>query len=375
MSTSPRAVSSAHFSGFTLVELIVVITILAILGVIGFIAIQGYTSRARDSERVSDIATLSKALDVAVAAGSALPAPENPVSVLANGVVIGAQGTVGKTVFSRIGFGGNGRDPLDSNYYTYLTNAAATRYQLAGFTENGALVSLLPGVATAYAANYSGRQVFSRGMELGILTASGSEQPIQELVSGSFTGVDIITATGGTYRAYINSSKILSGSGPVLWEVWGRLDASIGIYPGCDTVNMRLPNGQIWASCNVGATQASTATGSAFVGTGSVMGQFFQHGRNDILTIDPSNGTNYLTGTLALPGNTSVGHNLFITGDPTWMNTPWVTDNWGGAASTFATGTYQSLNMPASMKGPCATGYHVPTAKEWSDAGLSIAGN
>lgn len=51
---------SRKILGFTLVELIVVITILAILGTIGFIAIQGYSSSARDSVRVSDMRNIEK---------------------------------------------------------------------------------------------------------------------------------------------------------------------------------------------------------------------------------------------------------------------------------------------------------------------------
>jgi prepilin-type N-terminal cleavage/methylation domain-containing protein len=43
---------------FTLVELIVVITILAILATISFITLQGFTSQARDTKRISDIRNL-----------------------------------------------------------------------------------------------------------------------------------------------------------------------------------------------------------------------------------------------------------------------------------------------------------------------------
>jgi prepilin-type N-terminal cleavage/methylation domain-containing protein len=55
------------FKGFTLVELIVVITILAILGTIGFLAIGGYSSKARDSARIGDTAQISKSLDIGMA--------------------------------------------------------------------------------------------------------------------------------------------------------------------------------------------------------------------------------------------------------------------------------------------------------------------
>lgn len=49
-----------NLNAFTLVELVVVITILAILGTIGFLSIGSYSTKARDSARISDLAQLSK---------------------------------------------------------------------------------------------------------------------------------------------------------------------------------------------------------------------------------------------------------------------------------------------------------------------------
>lgn len=66
-SITARVSSHKSFPGFTLIELIVVITILAILGTIGFLSIQGYSKSARDGTRVSDLAQLSKGLDILVA--------------------------------------------------------------------------------------------------------------------------------------------------------------------------------------------------------------------------------------------------------------------------------------------------------------------
>ncbi|MDD2870983.1 MAG: prepilin-type N-terminal cleavage/methylation domain-containing protein, partial [Candidatus Gracilibacteria bacterium] len=51
-------------NGFTLVELIVVITILAILGTIAFISLQGYSTQARDSSRISDISSIKTSLEL-----------------------------------------------------------------------------------------------------------------------------------------------------------------------------------------------------------------------------------------------------------------------------------------------------------------------
>ncbi len=43
-------------------------------------------------------------------------------------------------------------------------------------------------------------------------------------------------------------------------------------YPGCDTDDIVLTNGQIWSACNVGANKAGTGAES--------YGSFFQWGRN-----------------------------------------------------------------------------------------------
>lgn len=75
-------------AGFTLVELIVVITILAILGTIGFISIQGYAGSARDSNRVSDINSAMKSLEVYQIKAGSYPSPDNTFAVTYSGGVV-----------------------------------------------------------------------------------------------------------------------------------------------------------------------------------------------------------------------------------------------------------------------------------------------
>ncbi len=82
---SKKSSVSRKFKGFTLVELVVVITILAILGTIGFLAIGGYSSKARDSARVGDVAQVAKSLDLSVVTAGAYPIPDNAFAVTYSG--------------------------------------------------------------------------------------------------------------------------------------------------------------------------------------------------------------------------------------------------------------------------------------------------
>lgn len=49
-------------SGFTIVELLIVIVVIAILAAISIVAYSGITARANDSQRMSDLAAINKAL-------------------------------------------------------------------------------------------------------------------------------------------------------------------------------------------------------------------------------------------------------------------------------------------------------------------------
>ena len=57
---------------FTLVELIVVITILAILGTIAFLSLQGYSQDAKNSKVISDLRTLSTAIESRITGGMSI---------------------------------------------------------------------------------------------------------------------------------------------------------------------------------------------------------------------------------------------------------------------------------------------------------------
>jgi prepilin-type N-terminal cleavage/methylation domain-containing protein len=67
--------------GFTLIEAIIVITILVILALISFLALQGYTSSARDSTRISDLKAMRKSFDMYIPYHGSLPFPDDALSV------------------------------------------------------------------------------------------------------------------------------------------------------------------------------------------------------------------------------------------------------------------------------------------------------
>jgi hypothetical protein len=265
--------------------------------------------------------------------------------------------------------------------------------QVMNFLEDGNSVSLfnssfIPQASASSTSDYSKRYPSTLGDSLGILlgNSGGSlNQPVQELLSVSFTGVDVLSSTGGIYNAYVSRTETLSGTGLVFISLLSNFDSSVGTYPGCDTKDIKLPNGQVWAACNVGATKAyknevithcsASATGGSVtdcdISLRSTIGSYYQWGRNDDVTLQGTPTTTLAPGGVLAGG---VGHSNFIinTAYPyDWIATQ--NDNiWGGAGTTTTTGTYISQGSPSAMQGPCSAGYHVPTQFEWCSVVQSI---
>ncbi len=65
---------------FTLVELIIVVTILAILATISFMSFQWYTSKTRDSKRVSELRNIEKWLQIYQTQVGKYPEPDDKIS-------------------------------------------------------------------------------------------------------------------------------------------------------------------------------------------------------------------------------------------------------------------------------------------------------
>lgn len=372
-----------NHSGFTLVELIVVITILAILWTIGFISVQWYLASARDSSRISDLTNISKGLGNYFIQNKTLPFPDgSSITIYASGISIGSQWYAGSNTLGAIKMN-DAKDPLDKKYYTYLTNSDNTKYQILALFEdsNTSAVSGVFWVVDTAHAGYETRFPGTKGSPLGIFlsnTGMTINQPIQESYSASFTGVDIITATGWFYKAILSKDRILMGTGLVFWELYGRLDGTVGTYPWCDTPDTKLPNGQVWATCNAGATTGWTGWLSYNTSIGSAtdynpqlrstLGGVYQWGRNEDVTNLASGSTLAPRGS---PSTVILGK--FITGSwwaVTWSNPPLWGGEWTGTGGWLYSEKY--FTDQKSMQWPCESGYHIPTIKEWCNAAMTI---
>ena len=123
---------------FTLVELIVVITILAILWTIAFISLQGYSSQARDSKRISDISNIKKSLELFSLSTWKYPEPDNLWKATYSWVTLWKQWTIWNNVSINLSKTLNKKpsDPLTQREYIYSVTDAQREYELLSVYEN-----------------------------------------------------------------------------------------------------------------------------------------------------------------------------------------------------------------------------------------------
>ncbi|MBP9779975.1 hypothetical protein KBD33_05140 [Candidatus Gracilibacteria bacterium] len=120
-------------------------------------------------------------------------------------------------------------------------------------------------------------------------------------------------------------------------------------YPGCDTDDITLANGQVWSSCNVGANKSYS--GISMNGSFSPaiikdnVGHYFQWGQMI--------GWASNTGTLTSSGIKYPSGETINTYPSTFKN-----ENFWDTISV--------------NQGPCSNGYHVPSRTEWENAYSSV---
>jgi prepilin-type N-terminal cleavage/methylation domain-containing protein len=184
------------WNGFTLVELIVVITIVAVLATIAFISFQSYSEKSRDTVRMSDLKNIEKWLSVFEVRNNKYPEPDNKVDITASWVIINYQWFAWNSVLWIIWVNGGWIDPIEWDYYTYVTNSTKTKYQLLWYLESEPVT--LHSIKSTYAW-LENRYPQLHWSQLGVLINPISKEPIQK--TGSW--VDIFN-NSNSYDVYIN---------------------------------------------------------------------------------------------------------------------------------------------------------------------------
>ena len=154
-------------------------------------------------------------------------------------------------------------------YKAYATNSAGTAYgELRSFTTESLTVSV-PTVTTGTASSITATGVTLSGdvasdggatvTARGFLYGTNASNLTQTVQSGSGTGSftkDLTGLTSGTtyyYKAYATSSAG-TAYGEVRSFTTENTGATTGTLNGHDWVDLGLPSGTRWATCNVGAT-------------------------------------------------------------------------------------------------------------------------
>lgn len=199
---------------FTLVELIVVVSILAILSAIWFVSYAGYISWVRDTNRISNLKSISDGLTL-ISSQARLPMPQDAVEVLINGSTVWYQGYIWESILKNIDFAGQGVDPETKQYYTYYINNNRKNFQVMGFLENEENT-----LWQSVSANYDTLYPVVYGNSLGILT-DDYNTPIQEIAQyQNAWQVDLTwAAANDTLRIYVENDLVFEANGSQLEEL------------------------------------------------------------------------------------------------------------------------------------------------------------
>ena len=178
------------------------------------------SSVARDGKRISDIQTLSQSAKITSAQLRLLPTPiADSVSLTVSGTFIGYQGFMSLALVNPLGYGSDKIfDPKDNIPYTYRVNQHYDSAQFMAYLENPrfersieiAKQSLPVLLSQAYAldsstTDLSSRYPYSAGDRLGIFVSKGSNQPLQNGVTGTGSR-DISLSDTSTLRIIVGSS-------------------------------------------------------------------------------------------------------------------------------------------------------------------------
>jgi len=193
---------------FTLVELIVVVTILWILSTIWFVAYSGYLVWVRDTNRTSQLKSISDWLELYRTKHN-LPLPDDYVEIKANGDVIAYQWYAWKNVLESIEYTSEWVDPKDKTYYSYYLTKDKKYYQLMWFLEeNSKNEEALIITKKTNAIDYSIKIPTVYWNKLWILTDT-LNTPIQEIPKIKSAWFLDIATTNKIFNAHFDDSNKL----------------------------------------------------------------------------------------------------------------------------------------------------------------------
>lgn len=231
-------------SWFTLVELLVVISILAILATLAFISYSSYSSWARDTNRISSLSMIWKAMEV-YSIGNDLPLPENYVEIRNWTTIIAYQWDLSKTILWKIWYFEEGLDPKDNISYTYYLSKNLKDYQLMWFLENKEELVINSNIFInkSYSINYSERYPFLFWKQLWVFTDSNNIAlqniaSIKSMLPKPFIDISNLSTT---YRAHIWTSSFIEWNWTKLQIIKSNLDLGWATS-SCSNLLSKIPN-------------------------------------------------------------------------------------------------------------------------------------
>lgn len=354
------------------------------MATIGFLALSGYSQNAKDSAIKANVRSVVSAIssessltgnspryyvihDTGAALTGAFIFVDGTQTVLTGGTwdAAGTNYSAGNPDYAKL--------KLNADKFKVASLVESVSEAFAAYDPSGALS--VGAVDYSSSVNATGRKRSSSWFQV------AGTNPTTKVITvlGNYPGTSLSGSVAGLVKDPASTGPLVdagtSGTPPGASPSGGGASR----YPGCDTNDVPLANGQVWAMCNVGATNAWTGgiaitdcSGSATDCDASIrntLGSYFQWGRNDDVTAAGTpTSTKAVAGTLA----GGVGHSNFITNGTTpydWIATQ--NDNlWGGGSTSLGSGTFtgQTSGNQTAMTGPCAAGYHVPTQAEWWSA-------
>ena len=158
--------------------------------------------------RLTDMRSIEKALNFAFATRSQYPMPDDAVEIRTDSTIIRQQGELGSNAYSQLIVSDAATawtDPTTHQSYTYVTDAARVKYQIAGFMESIARVHPL-----IESANAAGSTIKIVGKPLGIVF--DSDTPVNKVLAIHNAGYLDIKNTTTSYTVQLGNGLQATGT-------------------------------------------------------------------------------------------------------------------------------------------------------------------